>query len=136
VPGSLPNPVLYFPAKVAIYSLAGWVLNKVYKAGPNPLLFGILRVAIGFGLGLLLLIAITASRTGPRPNNYDEYIWLIFTRIFVWTVMIWFFYERKSLSLLRFFIVVIGGTLLSFGIDVAFSFIDKEFSGMFSIPMC
>ncbi len=57
MPGSLPNPVFYFPAKIVIYSVAGLVLNKVYQAGPNPLLFGILRVATGFGLGFLLLLA-------------------------------------------------------------------------------
>jgi hypothetical protein len=129
MPGSIPNPIFYFPAKVAIYSLAGWVLNKVYKAGPNPLVFGVLRVAIGFGLGFLMLFAIEPMTpiSDTTSSRYADYVWL---------GMIWFFYERKNVSPLRFFIVVISGILLSFGIDVAFAWIDDEFSGMFSIGMC
>ena len=137
MPGSLPNPIFYFPAKEVVYSLAGWALNKVYSTNrPNPLLFGILRVVIGFGLGFLFLIVIEATEPGPPTNNYHAYIGLISTRLFVWAGMIWIFYERYSLSLLRFFILVIVGTLLSFALDVSFWFIDKEFSGMFSIGMC
>ncbi len=136
MPGSLPNPIFYFPAKVAIYSLAGWVLNKVYQSGPNPLLFGILRVAIGFGLGFLLLFAIEPLTPKPNTTSYADYVWLGSTRLLVWAGMIWFFYERKNVSPLRLFIVVISGILLSFGIDAAFAWIDDEFSGMFSIGMC
>jgi hypothetical protein len=135
MPGSIPNPIFYFPAKVAIYSLAGWALNKVYKAGPNPLLFGILRVAFGFGIGFLMLFAIEPL-TSPPKTTLADYIWLASTRFLVWTGMIWFFYERKNFSPLRFIIVVLSGILLSFGIDAAFAWIDDEFSGMFSIGMC
>ena len=134
MPGSLPNPVIYFPIKVAVYALSGWVLNKIYLEKTNPLVFGALRVAIGFGVGFILLLAVMPFDSGT--NSYADYAWLVFTRLMVWAGMIWFFYERKSLSPLRFFLVVVSGVLLSFGIDAAFSWLDGEFSGMFSIPMC
>jgi hypothetical protein len=132
MPGSIPNPIFYFPAKVAIYGLAGWVLNRVYKTGPNPLLFGVLRVAFGFGVGFLLLFALEPTTS----SSYADYVWLAGTRLLVWTGMIWFFYERKNVSPSRFAIVVISGILLSFGIDAAFAWIDDEFSGMFTIGIC
>src|SRR6188768_2957340 len=109
MPGSLPNPLIYFPAKAVIYSLAGWALNRVYKAGPNPLLFGVLRVALGFGLGFALFVVMMAMATsdgsGP-PTSQSDHLWLISTRLLVWAGMVWLFYERKGLSPLRFFIVV------------------------------
>lgn len=136
MPGSLPNPIVYFPAKVVVYSLAGWVLNKIYREGVNPLIFGVLRVAVGFGLGFLLVIAISALFPGPDSSGYSDYVLLGSTRLIVWTGMIWFLYERENLSPLRFFILVISGILLSFGIDAAFSWLDKEFPGMLSVAMC
>ncbi len=136
MPGSLPNPIFYFPAKVAIYSLAGWVLNKVYKDGINAFLFGVLRVAIGFGFGFLVLIATSALWSGPETSNYSEYMLLGSIRLIVWTGMIWCFYERKNVLPMRFFIVVTFGILLSFGIDAVFSWLDSEFPGMVSIAMC
>lgn len=136
MPGSLPNPILYFPAKIAIYALVGWILNKIYKAGPNPLLFGFLRVVIGFGVGFILLIAVTASGSVSGTNSSNDYVWLFVTRIVVWSGIVWIFYERKGVSLFRFFVVIIAGVLLSFGVDLAFTYLDKEFSGLLSIPMC
>lgn len=138
MPGSIPNPIFYFPAKVAIYALAGWGLNKVYREGPNPLLFGVLRVVIGFGIGFLMLFAIEPMTpiSDATSSRYSDYLWLAITRLLVWAGMIWFFYERKNVSPLRFFIVVLSGILLSFGIDAAFAWIDDEFSGMFSLGMC
>ena len=128
MPGSLPNPVIYFPVKIVVYSLAGWALNRFYGGGINPLLFGILRVIIGFGVGFIILAAIS--------DIGGDIAWLTITRLLVWSGMIWLYYERKNLSPKRFFLVVILSTLLSFGIDAVYSLIDKEFPGMFSVGMC
>ncbi|MBK8466230.1 MAG: hypothetical protein IPL32_10405 [Chloracidobacterium sp.] len=136
MPGSLPNPVFYFPAKVVVYSLAGWILNKIYHEGVNPLIFGIVRVVVGFGFGFLILVAITSTVPDSTSQGRSDFIWLILTRLIVWTGIIWVFYERKNLSLIRFLVVVILGTLLSFGFDAAFSWIDDEFANTLSIGMC
>ncbi|MFN0277405.1 MAG: hypothetical protein ACKVRN_02270 [Pyrinomonadaceae bacterium] len=130
MPGSLPNPVVYFPVKIVVYAFAGWALNRFYGSAINPLLFGILRVIIGFGVGFILLAAMSDGRGG------SDIPWLTVTRLLVWTGMIWAFYERKDPSPKRFFLAVLLCTVLSFGIDGIYSLIDKEFPGMFSIGMC
>ena len=134
MPGSLPNPVLYFPAKFIYYSLAGWALKKIYRDGINPFLFGTLRVLIGFGIGLLFIIPMTAF-SSPSGHSSD-YALLFLPRLVVWTGMIRVLYERKNFSPFRFVSVVILGILLSFVFDAVFSWVSGEFPGWLMVGMC
>ncbi len=134
MPGSLPNPVLYFPAKFICYSVAGWALKKIHREGINPFLFGILRVVLGFGVGILLIILI--GTLTPEPGKYGDYVLLLSTRLCVWAGMIWIFYERKSFSPIRFVITVVLGIAISFGIDATYSWVSGEFPGWLMIGMC
>ena len=111
MPGSIPNPIFYFPAKVAIYALAGWGLNKVYREGPNPLLFGVLRVVIGFGIGFLMLFAIEPMTpiSDATSSRYSDYLWLAITRLLVWAGMILVFLrEEKRLAITLLYRSLIG----------------------------
>lgn len=85
MPGSIPNPIFYFPVKVAIYSLAGWGLNKLYRERTNPIRFGVLRVAIGFGIGFLMLFAMEPliPRYDTTSTHFADYVWLASTRLLV-----------------------------------------------------
>ncbi len=134
MPGLIPNPILYFPLKIVCYSVAGWALARFYKEGINPFVFGMLRVALGFAVGILLLFPITGLAS--EPGQSGDFVWLTLTRTFVWAGMIWFLHERKNFSPVRFAIVVLSGVLFSFGIDAAYSWLSGEFPGWLVIGMC
>jgi hypothetical protein len=132
MPGSIPNPVLYFPAKIAFYTLVGWGLKKYYGQGIHPLLFGGLRVIVGLVVGLMSLFLVMNVSSGSGGSL--DFLWLGLTRVIVWGAMIWVFFERRQFSLARFLIILILAILLSFGFDWAFFM--SEFSDILTIPMC
>jgi hypothetical protein len=132
--GSFPNPILYFPLKIACYSVAGWILARIYGEGINPFMFGILRVLLGFAVGILLLFPLSVLMSESEPST--DHVWMALTRIIVWAGMIWFIFERKNFAAARFIVVVLSAVLFSFAIDAIYSWASGEFPGWLVIGMC
>jgi hypothetical protein len=134
MPGTLQNPIVYFPVKFVCYSVVGWILNNIYKEkGINPFLFGILRVAIGLGVGLVLM-PVMESVSNAR---WVGFIWLFLTRILVWAGMIWIIYEQKLDSQFRFIVAVMLAIAISFGFDAVYWWMGEELPrGWLLIGMC
>lgn len=145
----MPNPasILYamITAKVIGYSLAGFVLQKVYGRGPNFLIFALLRIVLGFVFGIGFLTAgfsvegFAASLLGSSSvaplSGIPILLSLITSRLFIWAALVWFFYERQDPQWIRFIVVVIIGTVFSFLVDLLsvflFGFFEGKYDGLF-----
>jgi hypothetical protein len=104
---SLPNPIALLALKLGGYTVAGAVLNRVFKKEVFPPLFGIVRAFSGLALGLITIPLATYS-----PN-----LWLVGLRIAVWYFLIRFFYRSSDASNKVFYLAVLGGVVYSFILD-------------------
>ena len=127
MPGSIPNPVPLLVLKVVGYSVAGVVLNRIFKKNVCPIWFGVFRTVVGLGLGLLTILL--AALITPV-------VWYVILRIGIWYLMIWYFYERKGYSDKTFRIAVLLGIAWSFLLDGILYLLSSIFPDSFLIPMC
>ena len=125
--GYIPNPIPIVIVKVVGYTVAGVILNKIFKKDVFPVLFGIVRTVSGLTLGLLT-IALSAI--------ISPYLWYVGLRIVVWYILIWYFYERKGISDKWFRIALLIGIGWSFLIDVILYWIFETLPDSMRIPMC
>ncbi len=141
----MPNPasVLYalILAKVIGYSLAGFVLQKVYGRGPNFLIFALLRIVLGFVVGLVFLIVgfsvegvaaslLNSSSVAPL-SGIPILLSLVTSRLLIWAALVWLFYERQDPQWKRFVVVVILGTIFSFLVDLLSIYLFEFFEGYY-----
>lgn len=139
----MPNPVsvLYalVIAKLVGYSLAGFVLQKVYGRGPNFLIFAFLRIVIGFFFGLAFLIvgfsiegtaaSLLGSSSVAPLSGIPILLSLIASRLLIWSLLVYLFFERQGPQWKRFAVVVILGTIFSFLVDLLSVFLFEFFEG-------
>jgi hypothetical protein len=128
----LPNPITFIGLKFAGYTIAGTALSIFYKSKTNPFLFGLVRVVTGLGLGLFTGIIFSPL----FANAIAAYIWLISLRLFVWGILLWYFYERKSFKVWRFALLIALGTGWSFLLDLGSDYLTKMYPDQMQIPWC
>lgn len=116
---SLPNPVVFIALKLGGYTVAGVLLNKLFKKEAFPPLFGIARFLAGLGLGVITIPVAT----------YSSYLWIVGLRIVAWFALIYFFYRPQNDLNRTFYLAVLGGVAYSFVLDGILSLISLIFPG-------
>jgi hypothetical protein len=86
--GYLPNPVAVGAMKTVAYSLFGWLVRSRSARSPNPLAFGVVRVAAGWLVGIGFALLVSSAKLGDR----EAYAIFLVPRFLLWAFLlhIWF----------------------------------------------
>lgn len=131
----IPNPIPILAVKFVGYTIAGAALRGKYRGGPHPLLFGLIRVACGFVVGLLTVPVLSMGSNEGSDNIGLLFLWLLITRLIVWSVLVSVMFHRASVSRVQRLVIILLGIAWSFALDGVIYVLDRQFD-IFWIPMC
>lgn len=130
----IPNPLVIAGVKLAGYAVAGAVLDRKLGGRVNPWVFSIIRVGSGLLLGIVTLPVVAALDTGY--GNLEMLLWLLTTRLIIWSALIWALFEFPNYSRKRFAIAVMLCVAWSFALDGVLYLIEWQFPDVMNIPWC
>lgn len=108
--------------KLAGYTLAAWVLRKIYGQARAPVIVvGLARTALGMLAGMSFFKGIELAKERydlPVDSIFYYLAGLILLRIMEWWLTVWFFYDRELTRKQKDWTCVFGGIAWSFFLDV------------------
>jgi hypothetical protein len=132
--GYVPNPLAIVALKAASYSLYGWIVAARSEHRRNPIVFGLLRTAAGWIVGLPFLLAISASASAAGWSNWAYMLVMILPRLAIWSLLLSLYFRPKggTWALVWW---TIGGTIVSTATDAVIIFVFDKVDALL-IPMC
>jgi hypothetical protein len=90
---SAPNPLLVFLLKTAAYTALGWVIAKRAERPRSALGFGVIRVALGWTVGIPALLVASNAARALRGDEWLMISLLTVPRTAIWAPLIWLYYR-------------------------------------------
>ena len=130
---AIPNPIPLLALKFLGYMAAGGGLRRYLEVGPNPIRFGLVRVVVGLGLGLVTL-PVFALPEFDKPIYTG--LWLVAVRLTVWSLLIRHYFKRSLTSKRQFFLLSLAGVGWPFLLDGVYALLLYGFPDLMQIPFC
>jgi ascorbate-specific PTS system EIIC-type component UlaA len=113
----IPNPFGVGAIKTATYAVFGWTVQRGSPVRGNPLLFGLLRTAVG----VLVELAFVAILDLTRADGLDLHLYLVLQvpRMFMWAAMLYVWFQPKG-GTRALVLWTVAGTALSIAIDAVY----------------
>src|SRR5918912_2517885 len=90
----IPDPIGVGAIKAATYAAFGWSVQRGSPVRRNPVLFGLLRTA----MGVLVELAFVAILELTRADGLDLQLYLVLqvARVFMWAVMLYVWFQPRG----------------------------------------